>query len=85
MASAKQIKKKRREELPFFADVSGYRTGHQQAPPGKTQMLVACQPGPLCATSLWEKKVIPGIGRNKRGEQCRIYKRKFLPLLQGTA
>lgn len=43
MASAKQIKKKRREESHSFAEVSGYRTGHQQAPPGETQMLVACQ------------------------------------------
>lgn len=54
----------------FFAEVSVYRAGNQQVPPEETQMLVVCQPGLLCAIPLWKKKkkVIPGIGRDKREE-----------------
>ena len=37
----------------FFAEISVHRAGHQQVPPEETQMLVVCQPGLLCATSLW--------------------------------
>ena len=54
----------------FFAEISVYRAGHQQVPPEETQMLVVCQPGLLCATSLWGGggEVIPGIERDKREE-----------------
>ena len=53
-----------------FAEVSVYRAGNQQVPPEETQVLVVCQPGLLCAIPLWKKKkkVIPGIGRDKREE-----------------